>query len=46
MIKYKHSKLFRRILPERKLPRSLLWTIGMLISVIGLMIYLNNIATG
>ena len=41
MKKYEHTSYFRRIIKQKDTPRSLLWTVSMLIVVIGLIIYLN-----
>ena len=41
MKKYEHTSYFRRIIKRKDTPRSLLWMVGMLIFVIGLIIYLD-----
>jgi len=41
MKKHEHTSYFGRIIKRKDTPRSLLWTVSMLIVVIGLIIYLN-----
>ncbi len=41
MRKDEHKFHFRRIIKKSKPPRSLVWTVSMLIFVIGLIVYLN-----
>lgn len=44
MRRVQNSRLFRKMLPRKRLGRSLLWTIGMAIVIVWLIQYLNKIA--
>ena len=46
MKKHEHTSYFRWIIKRKDTPRSLLWTVSMLIVVIGLIIYLNMKSRG
>jgi len=46
MNKREHRSYFRRIIKRKNNPRSLVWTMSMLIAVIGLIIYLNMKSKG